>query len=539
MAYTLTQLLTISARRFPDRQALRLNGAAMTYEELERGSNRIARALQGAGVQPGDRVGIYVHKSFASVLSVFGIMKAGGVYVPLDPKSPANRLAYILSNCGVQVLLSATSKMAGLKAIFSEEVPVHTVLLLDAEKPLEPPLPGRVRLVTWPQIAALDAGPPLDPGLVETDLAYILYTSGSTGEPKGVMIAHRTILTFIDWAVEAFAMTEQDRVTSHAPLHFDLSTFDIYATIKAGGTVVLVPETLSIFPYRLAKFLAEESVTITYMVPSIFSLMLNYGKLEEHDYASLRTVLFAGEVFPIKYLRRLVSLIPHPKYYNLYGPTETNVCTYYQVMPQDLDPEETRPVPIGVACENTAVFARDEHGSLVDAPGVEGELWVRGPCVAQGYWADPVKTGERFLQHPFNPHYGEMVYRTGDIVMLDEDGVNWRFVGRRDHMVKSRGYRIELGEIEAAMYTNPAVKEAAVVAVPDPVISNRLSAFTVLQDGAALSAAELKAHCARHVPAYMVPETIEFLEGLPKTSTGKINRPALQMRAQDNSVQES
>jgi acyl-coenzyme A synthetase/AMP-(fatty) acid ligase len=322
-------------------------------------------------------------------------------------------------------------------------------------------------------------------------------------------------------------MTGDDRVTSHAPLHFDLSTFDIYVTIKAGGTVVLVPERLSVFPARLASLLQEERITVTYLVPSILSLMVNYGKLDTYDFSDLRMILFAGEVFPIKYLRKLVTTVPHADYYNLYGPTETNVCTYYKVQPKDLAPERTQPVPIGIACENTEVFAVDEAGELVTEPGQEGELWARGSCVAQGYWGDPEKTAKGFVCNPHQPYFDEVAYRTGDIVTLDADGVNWLYVGRRDHMIKSRGYRIDLGDIEAALYSHSNVKEAAVVAIPDELIGSRIQAFVVPLNGDGLTAQELEQHVGRHLPRYMVPEGIEFCDVLPKTSTGKVNRPVL------------
>ena len=316
-------------------------------------------------------------------------------------------------------------------------------------------------------------------------------------------------------------------MTSHAPLHFDLSTFDIYVTIKAGGTGVLVPEKLSIFPVQFVQLLQEERITVTYLVPSILSLMVNYGQLDRGNLSALRLVLFAGEVFPVKYLRQLIAAVPQADYYNLYGPTETNVCTYYKIQPGDLAPNQTQPAPIGVACANMEVFAVDDQGRLVTHPGREGELWVRGSCVAQGYWGDPEKTAGNFVRNPYQPHFDEVAYRTGDIVVLDEGGLNWRYVGRRDHMIKSRGYRIELGEIEAALYTHTGVKEAAVVAIPDELIGNRLRAFVVPVEGNGLTVKELRAYCSTHLPGYMVPESIEFRPELPKTSTGKVNRPLL------------
>jgi acyl-CoA synthetase (AMP-forming)/AMP-acid ligase II len=243
--------------------------------------------------------------------------------------------------------------------------------------------------------------------------------------------------------------------------------------------------------------------------------------------SALRIILFAGEVFPIKYLRQLVAAIPHAVYYNLYGPTETNVCTYYPVQPKDLDPDCTQPVPIGIACENLEVFAVDEEGGLVTEPGREGELWVRGSGVAQGYWGDPEKTARGFVRNSFQPHFEELAYCTGDIVTLDQDRKNWRYVGRRDHMVKSRGYRIELGDIEAALYGCDGVKEAAVVAIPDDLIGNRLAAFIVTLEGKDLTIKDLQGFCSERLPRYMIPELIKFRDALPKTSTGKIDRKLL------------
>ncbi len=528
MAYLLQQLLTESAARHPDHEAIRFESRGLTYRELDRVTNQLARTLRSAGVRRGDRVGIWLHKSFASVISVFGIMKAGGVYVPLDPSAPIRRQAYICRNCEVRLILTSPSILPTLSKICADDAPIQTVVVLD-EKGSQAPvdMPEDVRLIPWAEVQGEDDTLPETEGLIDTDLAYILYTSGSTGDPKGVMVTHRTIFTFINWCHRTFGITKSDRITSHAPLHFDLSTFDIYVTIKAGGTVVVVPDNLSIFPSRLVELLQDEEITVTYLVPSVLTLMVNYGKLDKYRLDSLRLVLFAGEVFPIKYLRLLVEKVPHPSYFNLYGPTETNVCTYYQVKPSDLAPERTQPVPIGKACENLEVFAVNEDHELVRGPGQEGELWVRGSGVAAGYWGDPEKTADSFVPNPFKEHFHEMVYRTGDIVTLDDDGSNWIFLGRRDGMVKSRGYRIELGEIEAALYSHDQVKEAAAVAVPDEILGNRINAYIVPQSGGELTIQELESHCLRIIPRYMVPNKFDFWQRLPRTSNGKVDRAAL------------
>jgi len=525
MTYLLHHLLAESAARFPGNEAVRFEGESLTYAELDRFTNQLARALKAAGVQRGDRVGLYVHKSLASIVSIFGILKAGGVYVPLDPNAPGKRLAYITRNCDIRVLVTSTAKLSALAEFFPLGTPIENVVLTDDGDPAVA-LPESVQLTYWTTVVSLQSHP-LPVGTIETDLAYILYTSGSTGDPKGVMISHRTIFTFINWCSDTFHLNEEDRVTSHAPLHFDLSTFDIFVTIKAGATIVLIPEKLSVFPIKLVQLLESERVTVVYMVPTTLSMAANFGKIEQYDLSKLRLVLFAGEVFPIKYLRKLVAAIPHAGYYNLYGPTETNVCTYYKVQPKDVEPECTQPVPIGKACENIEAFAIDDQNCLVTEPGIEGELWVRGSCVAQGYWGDPEKTARGFVHNVHQPHYNEVAYRTGDIVTLAEDHTNWIFIGRRDHMVKSRGYRIELGDIETTLYGHSGIKEAAVVAIPDEMVGNRLKAFVVPIGGDGISIKELKSYCGLKLPGYMVPESFEILDELPKTSTGKVNRPLL------------
>jgi non-ribosomal peptide synthetase component F len=275
MEYLLQHLLINSAARYPQKEAVRMNGAGLTYSQLDKLSNQVARVLRENGVKRGDRVGIYVHKSFASIISIYGILKAGGVYVPLDPNAPAKRLAYITRDCGVKVLLTSPAKMKVVPEFFQEGTPLEAVVLMEQHDDETPALPGAVRLVTWHEVRsrAEDAVQPVP--TIETDLAYILYTSGSTGMPKGVMIAHRTIFTFINWCRDTFHITSEDRITSHAPLHFDLSTFDIYVTTQAGATIILVAENLSTLPVQLVSLLQNERVTVTYLVPSILSYMVN------------------------------------------------------------------------------------------------------------------------------------------------------------------------------------------------------------------------------------------------------------------------
>ncbi|HJT58905.1 MAG TPA: AMP-binding protein, partial [Ktedonobacteraceae bacterium] len=359
---------------------------------------------------------------------------------------------------------------------------------------------------------------------IETDTAYILYTSGSTGTPKGVMISHRNALTFVNWAARCAKLTADDRVSNHAPLHFDLSIFDIFATCQAGATIILVPEGSATFPVQLTRLIEQQRITVWYSVPSVLTLLVLYGNLAASDLSCLRTIIFAGEVFPVKYLRRLVTLLPQARYLNWYGPTETNVCTSYEV--PLLEPDRTNPIPIGKACANTQVFAINDAGEKVTEPGKAGELYVRGPSLMQGYWGQAEKTEKVLVRNPFQPHFPELVYKTGDIVTLDAAG-NYVYLGRRDGMIKTRGYRVELGEIEAVLYGHPAIQEVAVFSVPDEVLGNRLRAVISPSEGSVLTREEILTFCSRQLPHYMIPDLVEFRDALPKTSTGKTDRVGL------------
>jgi len=440
---------------------------------------------------------------------LFGIMKAGAAYVPADPTAPASRNAFIFHNCGVKVLIAEARLAEALRLEFSQIGFAPEIIVLESTGAGVPLTKALDQLdAVSPAFSGLSAVP--DPA----QLAYILYTSGSTGRPKGVMLSHGNAASFIDWCSDVFNPNERDRFSSHAPFHFDLSILDIYLSLKHGATLVLVEEQLGKEPARLAPWIAEKKLTVWYSAPSILSLLAQFGKLDQHDYASLRLVLFAGEVFPIKYLKLLKSLWLHPRYFNLYGPTETNVCTFYEV-PCLISEAQTEPVLIGEACLHCEPLVVDEAGVEV-APGAEGELCIAGPSVLAGYWNLPENTAKAFLPGRDTPWY-----RTGDIVVELPDA-NYKFLGRRDRMIKKRGYRIELGEIEAALYRHPAIKEAAVLAFPDDD-GVPIKAFTSTRDGSKLSTIELKKFCSENLPLYMVPDLFCSLESLPKTSTDKID----------------
>jgi amino acid adenylation domain-containing protein len=518
MAYILQQLLSKSASRYPDKTAVWARGRSITYRELDQRSNQLAHLLQGRGVRKGDRVGLYFPKSVESVISMLAVLKAGGVYVPLDAQAPADRIGYIIENCGIRVLITNDEKRRGLDAA--------TLGRLDLSVLTDPELKSSNGggIVPWGMLQEFPASSGPAVALTETDLAYILYTSGSTGRPKGVMLSHQNALTFIEWCAATFQITSEDRLSNHAPLHFDLSVFDIYNTIEAGATVYLITEDIALFPTTLANFIEGKGITVWYSVPSALILLMLHANLRREKLSCLRTILFAGEVFPIKYVRQLSELLPGVDLYNLYGPTETNVCTYYKVETSRLDSMDK--LPIGIACENTEVFAVTDQDQIVASPHQTGELYVRGPAVTYGYWADPTKTAKMVVPNRFQDQFEEKMYRTGDLVTLAEDG-NYYFIGRRDSMIKSRGYRIELGEIESALLSHPGVREAAAIAIPDDVIGNRIKAFISTHESHTLKSVDLQQFCATRIPKYMIPEFIEFMAELPKTSTGKVDRVRL------------
>ncbi len=517
MAYLLHHLVSEAADQHAPGIAVRCRGRELTYERLEAAANGVAAALIDAGVRPGDRVGIHLPKCVEMVAAVYGVMKAGAVYVPLDPKAPAPRLAKIWRDCSIGALVSTPGRASTLLSALDGLAPRLT-LLVDDGSPVSTSGTGIIRY----EEATADANA-ADPGVrvVDADLAYILYTSGSTGTPKGVMLSHRHALNFVRWCASTIGVGPDDRLSNHAPLHFDLSVFDLYLAALGGATVVPVPDEIAYFGTELVRFVEEEGITVWYSVPS--ALMLMSRTLAKGGRISkLRAVVFAGEVYPTPELRQLRSLLPEAALWNLYGPTETNVCTYHRV--REL-PEDHVPIPIGRACENTDVFALRDDGRPVDV-GDEGELYVRGAAVMAGYWGRPDQSGEVLVADPLRPGRREPVYRTGDLVRLRSDG-GYDFLGRRDHQVKSRGYRIELGDVEAALGADPSLLESVTIGVPHPEWGTAIVAWVVPRDGAEVTEAGVKRFVAEVLPRYMVPSRVEVVDVLPRTSTGKVDRQRL------------
>jgi amino acid adenylation domain-containing protein len=518
--FLLTQAVDRGAERHPDREAVRCSGDSLTYAELARKTDQLARVLRDRGARRGDRVGIFMNKSLESVVSLYGAMKAGAAYVPLDPFAPPARVAFVLRDCGIRHLLTAPHKVDDLKEILREAPQVACVIGVD-------PTQVSAEGVTWDEVDQAPALPVPDGQAIDQDLAYILYTSGSTGTPKGIMHSHHSGLCFAEWAAEAYDLQPDDRLSNHAPLHFDLSTFDIFAGHIAGATTVLIPEGLTKFPASLSKLIQDERLSVWYSVPFALIQLLQRGQLTSRDLSRLRWVLFAGEPFPTKHLRSLMQALPQARFSNLYGPTETNVCTYYHVVSL---PTEEESVPIGKPCANVEDLVIDDAGREVP-PGEVGELVIRGGVVMRGYWGQPERTRQGFFRRPTLGDQEDTFYRTGDLVQLRPDG-NYRYLGRKDRQIKTRGYRVELDEIEVALVALAGVEEGAVFAVPDGLGSLLIEAAVIPKPGVELSSSHVLEHLAARLPAYALPARVTLTQDFPRTSTGKINRRELQARAE-------
>lgn len=523
--YLLPQFLRQSSSEHPDRYAIMLADRTMTYSELDRASNRLARLLVQKGVKAEDRVGIVSKKSIESIISVFGILKAGAVYVPIDPGAPLGRMEYIIENCEIGFLIGSAKE---IDTILSEQEGSKNnsinVLISDISGKEHMFRHKYAQIMYWEDLSGISDEPLTQLPQSDNSPAYILHTSGSTGIPKGVVISHKNAIFFVDMAAEFFKIQPDDRLCNHASLTFDLSMFDIYVAIKAGAAIVLVPETLSVFPIKLAEYIERMSITVWNSVSSVLSLLSVRGKLSKFNFPALRLVIFSGEILPVKYLRILKKYMRNATFFNIYGQTEANSSTYYQI--DEIPENDAWKIPIGKPFPNFEVFVLDETGKVVEAPGSEGELYVKASTVASGYWRDEQRTQERFIPDPRIPGSPICVYRTGDIVRIDENG-NLIFSGRKDHLLKSRGYRIELEEIEVVLNSHPSVRQAVAIPVPDEMIGNRILACVSCDGRIEIGENEIIQYCNRLLPQYMVPESIHFYKQLPQSANGKVDRKIL------------
>jgi amino acid adenylation domain-containing protein len=488
-------------------------GKITSFGQLLGKATALSAALVQRGLRKGDRVALVLSKTTEAITALFSTLMAGAVYVPIQPRWPAKRIHAALEDCAPRfVITESTSGLAdqiGPQTGRTDSLP----LIVDRQNGTRVP---------FPEALEGSASEFPEPGLEPDDPAFILFTSGSTGQPKGVVISHRAVGAFVNWSAEEFHLCQADRIACPSPLSFDLSTFDVFNMALCGATCVLVPDRVVWMPRFLTRFLAEQRITVWYSVPSILAGMLNDPEFVRLAYPDLRLILFAGEVFRSHNVAKLRATVPHAACYNLYGPTETNVIAYHQVG-QDFDP--SRPIPIGKACPYAELMLNPAGMEFQDGFWT-GELLARSESLMSGYWNHPTETEKAFINVSGREGPPRQFYRTGDRVSLDSSG-NYTFLGRLDRQVKRLGFRIELGEIEATLGRHADVLEVAVISSQDHELETTITAFVRRRPHSSISQEEMKTFCAQSMPSYTVPNQIVFVEGIPKGSRGKIDYAAL------------
>lgn len=521
MAFLLYHSVDEAAQRRPEHEAFRFEERSVSYADLAVSTNRLARFLVEDGVRRGDRVGVYMNKGLELPRALYGILKAGGAYVPIDPTAPPARVQFILRDCGIRTLITDRAHTAKATTAAQEATELQTVV--GAEAPANAPDPCRFvpRFVPWRTVDQAPAEPPqLD--LAERDFAYVMYTSGSTGVPKGLIHTHSSGGAYARYSGEFYDVRPDDLLGNHSPLHFDMSTFEYLTGPHRGATTVIIPEEVTLFPISLAELIERERLTFWYSVPLALIQLLDRGGIEERDIRSLRWVLFGGEPLAPKYLARLAKIWPETRFSNSYGPAEVNQCTAFTVpLPVDLE----NPVPIGPTWPGAAGLVVDEDDREVPS-GKSGELLIRSETMMSGYWNRPDLDARAFFRRNSPDGESEVFYRTGDLVRDRGDGA-LVFLGRKDRLVKVRGYRVELDEVEAVLNAMPGVSEAAVVDLRDEEGAASIAAAAIPRRGAELTPEDLRREAARLLPPYAVPTRSEVRDAFPRTGTGKIDRPAL------------
>jgi len=486
------EILQNTARQFPQQIAAEdTSGNNLSYSELNAQSEKIKEILLQNGLNSGSRIGILLPKSLEYLSFIYGILKSGSAYVPLDSKAPILRNAGICHDCQLQAIFIEKKLMADFFTAYGTN---------DSHKEIE--ISADLSLIIFTSKKQLNT----------KQLAYILYTSGSTGIPKGVKHTHKSALAFIEWSYKQFAPSSADRIASLAPFHFDLSVFDLFVTAMAGSTLLLLDEKTAGNPLALAETLAKKEISVLNATPYPLSHISASGKKQKHNYSKLRLVLFAGEVFPLSNLKKLKEALPQAEMYNLYGPTETNVCTWYKI-PAVIDSTQTEAFPIGKTCTYAEYKIANETK----------ELLISGASLSSGYWNDEPKTKNVFE----NDASGKIWYHTGDIVSADTEN-NLIYIGRKDRMVKRNSYRIEPEEIENQLRKFNAILEAAVTTnSANSQTDTVITAHIVWREEGKLTSIDIINYCNSVLPPYMLPDNFKFYAALPKTSTHKINYTAL------------
>ena len=506
------EFLQRSADRFPDKVALVCDGHRWTYAEIEAQANRIANGLLDLGLRRGDRVAVWLPNSVETVVAIFGILKAGGVFTVVNPTTKPGKLAYILNNCEAWGLFAPARRMEQIQGPFEAVSSLRLGVLCGPASPASS-LPS-FRALEFRHL--LETYPPDPPPTrtIDIDLACLIYTSGSTGDPKGVMSTHANVVFAASSIIQYLENTPEDIVINVLPLSFDYGLYQLLMVFKFGGTLVL--ERSFAYPAAVLKRIEEERVTGLPGVPTLFAMLLQMD-LSRFDLSSLRYLTNTGAALPVEHIRRLREAFPHARLYSMYGLTECKRALY--LPPEELD---RRPASVGIPIPGTEAWIEDEEGNRL-GPGEVGELVIRGSHVMQGYWGDPEETAKRYRPGRYP---AERLLYTGDLFWMDEEGFFY-FVARKDDIIKSRGEKVAPKEVENVLYQLPGVVEAAVVGVPDDLLGQAVKAFIVCGDGHTLTERDVLRHCRQHLEDFMVPKYIEFRESLPKTPSGKIRRSAL------------
>jgi len=510
MNYILPHNIQNSAAKSPNHIAFKFGNETVSYEQLVQKSNALAHCLGKLGIKKGDRVGIYMNRCLETCIAVYGIMSAGAVYVPLNIQAPSQRINFVIKDCGIRVLLSNQSK--GLQSILTTDANIDTVIGVTAKF-------EDIDTISWEEVYQ-ESTQNVDLNILENDLAYIMYTSGTTGQPKGIMHTHYSGLSYAKLSTDLFKVTPDDILANHAALHFDISTMGYFTMPYAGGTTVIIPDIHTKLPASLSQLIQDEKISIWYSVPLALTQLLQYGALKDRNLSNLKWVLFGGEPFPMKNAMALQAMWPQATLSNIYGPAEVNQCTYYHL---NKDTSKETSIPLGQVWNNTEIMIIDEQDNEVKIGDI-GELLVRSATRMKGYWGQSQLTKNSLFNAEKIKGLEEIYYRTGDLVLMREDG-NLMFMGRKDRQIKSRGYRVELDEIEAVLLGHEQIKEVAIYAKKIDDI-NQIEAFIIADE--ALTKKEVINFSSSLLPSYAVPEKINFTDNIPRTDAGKINYKELE-----------
>lgn len=500
MKVSLIELFEESVRKYPAKTAVIDKDRTICFADLRARSLALAAKISEKGVGQNKPVAVFLDKSIESVYADLGIIYSGNFYMNLDIKTPAERIKNILLLVEPALIVSTSSLIKAITTVIPEST---SIVLLDEEDWDEPVDEQAV-------IGGLST-------IIDTDPSCIINTSGSTGTPKGVVLNHKSFFDFIDWAVDTFHFGDDLVMGSLSPIVFDIYSFELCMLMAKASTLVVLPAHLAAFPAKILEVLEKHQVNFLFWVPTIMVNIANMDLLSAFNLEHLKTVWFAGEVFPTKQYNYWHHHLPQVTFANLYGPIEITLdCTYY-IIDREIPDEE--PLPIGYPCRNTDIIILDDEDRAVSEPNVEGELCVRGTSLAMGYYNNPEKTAAAFVQNPLNKAYPELIYRTGDIVCYNDEGLIM-FKGRKDNIVKHLGYRTDLGEIEHVIInTLKLVKNGCVVYNQT---EKQITLFYEAEQE--VPASEFRLSIGKVLPKYMIPTAYHHLELLQRNANGKIDR---------------